>query len=107
MSNRALVGCSAPFVLDVYEVEASETACDDGLDNDLNGSAEDVPELLIGRGLTYAEAGLRLRYERSEKFAPYVGLSWERSLGRTARMERAADEDPETKSLVFGIRSGF
>ena len=74
---------------------------------ELNASAEDVPELLIGRGLTYAEAGLRLRYERTEKFAPYVGLSWERSLGRTGRMEREAGDDPETKSLVFGVRSGF
>ena len=74
---------------------------------ELNASADDVPELLIGRGLTYAEAGLRLRYERSEKFAPYVGLSWERSLGRTARMERDAGEDPDTKSVVVGIRSGF
>lgn len=74
---------------------------------ELNASAEDVPELWIGRGLTYAEAGLRLRYAASEKFAPYVGLSWSRSLGRTARIERAAGEDPETKSVVLGIRSGF
>ena len=74
---------------------------------ELNASAEDVPELMIGRGLTYAEAGLRLRYERTEKFAPYVGLSWERSLGRTGRMERDAGDDPETRSVVFGVRSGF
>ena len=74
---------------------------------ELNASAEDVPELMIGRGLTYAEAGLRLRYAQTEKFAPYVGLSWARSLGRTGRMERDAGDDPETKSVVLGVRSGF
>ncbi|HEY0113566.1 MAG TPA: copper resistance protein B [Allosphingosinicella sp.] len=70
-------------------------------------SGVDVPELGIGRGFYYAEAGLRLRYEIKEAFAPYVGLSWERSLGRTARWEREAGEDPETKGLVLGVRSAF
>lgn len=74
---------------------------------ELDASGEDIPELGIGRGFYYAEAGMRLRYELNEAFAPYVGLSWERSLGRTARWEREAGEDPEVKSLVFGIRSAF
>jgi copper resistance protein B len=68
---------------------------------------EDVPELGLGRGFGYAEAGLRLRYEIKEAFAPYVGLSWSRDLGRTARMTRAEGEDPETKSVVMGVRSSF
>jgi copper resistance protein B len=72
---------------------------------ELNASAEDVPELGLGRGLAYAEAGLRLRYELSPKFAPYLGISWERSLGRTARFARDAAEDVEAKSVVVGVRS--
>jgi copper resistance protein B len=68
---------------------------------------EDVPELGLGRGFGYAEAGLRLRYEVREAFAPYVGLSWSRDLGRTGRMTRAEGEDPETKSVVLGVRSAF
>jgi copper resistance protein B len=68
---------------------------------------EDVPELGLGRGLGYAEAGLRLRYEIKEAFAPYVGLSWSRDLGRTARLTREEGEDPETKSVVMGVRSAF
>jgi copper resistance protein B len=72
---------------------------------ELNASAEDVPELGLGRGLAYAEAGLRLRYEFSPKFAPYLGLSWERSLGRTARFARTAGEDVGAKSVVVGVRS--
>jgi copper resistance protein B len=67
----------------------------------------DMPELGLGRGFGYAEAGLRLRYEIKEAFAPYVGLSWSRDLGRTARLTRAEGEDPETKSVVMGVRSSF
>jgi copper resistance protein B len=66
-----------------------------------------VPELGLGRGFGYAEAGLRLRYEIKEAFAPYVGLSWSRDLGRTARLTRDEGEDPETKSIVMGVRSAF
>lgn len=69
---------------------------------------QDVAELGLGRGLGYAEAGLRLRYEFEDgKFAPYVGLSWSSDLGRTARMTREEGDDPETKSLVMGVRSSF
>jgi copper resistance protein B len=74
---------------------------------ELNASAGDVPALGLGRGLTYAELGLRLRYEVAAAFAPYLGLSWERALGRTAGIARAAGEDPEAKGLVLGIRSSF
>ena len=74
---------------------------------ELDYYGEDMPELGLGRGFGYAEAGLRLRYEIKEAFAPYVGLSWSRDLGRTARMTRADGEDPETKSLVMGLRSSF
>ena len=72
---------------------------------ELNASANDVPELGLGRGLTYAEAGLRLRYEISPRFAPYLGVSWERSLGQTAGYARAAGDDVEAATLVVGLRS--
>ena len=74
---------------------------------ELNAYAQDVPELGIGRGLAYGEAGLRLRYQAADAFAPYVGLSWERLFGRTARLARAADEEVDTKSVVLGVRSDF
>jgi copper resistance protein B len=75
---------------------------------ELDYYGEDMPEVGLGRGLGYAEAGLRLRYDlRDGKIAPYVGLSWSRDLGRTARIDRAAGDDPETKSLVMGLRSSF
>jgi copper resistance protein B len=74
---------------------------------ELDYYGEDMPELGLGRGFGYAEAGLRLRYEFKEAFAPYVGLSWSRDLGRTARLTRDEGEDPETKSVVMGVRSSF
>jgi copper resistance protein B len=74
---------------------------------ELDYYGEDVPELGLGRGFGYAEAGLRLRYEIREAFAPYLGLSWSRDLGRTARLTREEGEDPETRSLVLGVRSSF
>ncbi|MEA3011030.1 MAG: copper resistance protein [Sphingomonadales bacterium] len=74
---------------------------------ELDYYGEDVAELGLGRGFGYAEAGLRLRYEIKEAFAPYVGLSWSRDLGRTARLTREEGDDPETKSLVMGVRSSF
>jgi len=74
---------------------------------ELDYYGSDVPELGLGRGFGYAEAGMRLRYEIREAFAPYVGLSWSRDLGRTARLTRAGGDDPETESLVMGVRSSF
>jgi copper resistance protein B len=74
---------------------------------ELDAYAKDVPALGLGRGLSYAELGLRLRYEIVKHFAPYVGLSWSRDLGRTARLTRAAGDDPESRSLVAGVHSDF
>lgn len=74
---------------------------------ELNLSAQDVPSSLLGSGLTDAEAGLRLRYEISREFAPYVGVSWERRFGDTARYSRAAGEGTGGFSLVAGIRAWF
>jgi copper resistance protein B len=74
---------------------------------ELDASATDVPALGLGHGFTYAELGLRLRYEIRPHLAPYVGASWSRDLGRTARLTRAAGDDPEAKSLVAGVRSEF
>ena len=70
-------------------------------------AAADVPELGIGAGPVYVEAGLRLRYRLQGGIAPYVGINWERLLGRTARFARAAGDDVEAANLVVGVRSYF
>ena len=70
-------------------------------------SSRDAPELGLGRGLSSAELSLRIRYRIAEPFAPYLGLSWDRLLGRTARIARDAGDDIEATSLVIGLRSYF
>ena len=67
----------------------------------------DVPALGIGSGPVYVEGGLRLRYRLREAFSPYVGINWERLLGRTARLAREEGEDVESAHMVLGIRSYF
>ena len=70
-------------------------------------SAQDIPELGIGAGLDRIEAGLRLRYEFSREFAPYVGIEQEWKLGDSRNFALAAGEDPTVTNYVIGIRFWF
>ena len=74
---------------------------------ELGLSAQAIPEIGIGSGVTNLELGLRLRYEIRREFAPYVGVSWERSLGGTADRVRAAGEEVEEARFVVGLRAWF
>jgi copper resistance protein B len=69
--------------------------------------SRDAPALELGRGLTELELGLRLRYRIAEPFAPYVGIRYDRLLGRTADIARQAGDDIDATSLVLGLRSYF
>ncbi|KKC25556.1 copper resistance protein CopB [Sphingomonas sp. SRS2] len=70
-------------------------------------AAQDVPSIGVGAGLSSIEAGLRLRYEVVPEFAPYLGIDYERSIGRTADFARAAGEDVGGLAFVIGIRTWF
>lgn len=61
----------------------------------------------IGSGLSTAEAGLRLRYEVTRQFAPYVGVVREWSFGRTADFRRDEGEDVNDTRIVAGVRIWF
>jgi copper resistance protein B len=74
---------------------------------ELNLAAQDVPETGTGSGLSDIDLGLRLRYEIAREFAPYVGVSWERKTGDTARYARLAGEDPSSVSFLLGVRAWF
>lgn len=74
---------------------------------EFNLAAQDVPENGVGSGLSTAELGLRLRYEIKREFAPYVGVSYERKVGDTARFARADGERAASTSLVLGVRTWF
>ena len=70
-------------------------------------SAQEIPDIGVGSGLTDIEIGLRLRYELRREFAPYVGVEWASKIGGTARLARAVGEDPSGVSFVAGIRFWF
>jgi copper resistance protein B len=74
---------------------------------ELNFAAQDVPETRTGSGLSDAELGLRLRYEFAREFAPYVGVSWERKIGDSARYARADGDERTAAGVVLGVRFWF
>lgn len=74
---------------------------------ELNFAAQNVPENRIGVGLSDAELGLRLRYEISRQFAPYVGVSYAAKTGQTAGYARAAGKKATSGSLVAGVHFWF
>jgi copper resistance protein B len=74
---------------------------------ELNFAAQDTAATRTGSGLSNAELGLRLRYEIRREFAPYIGLSWDRRVGKTADYARALGEGVVDKSVVFGVRAFF
>lgn len=74
---------------------------------ELNFSAETIPELGIGSGLSTVELGLRLRYEFIPEFAPYVGVSYETKVGDTANIARQRGEDIDNWFAVLGLRTWF
>ncbi len=61
----------------------------------------------IGSGLGKVETGLRLRYEFTRRFAPYVGIAHERSFGDTAALMRDEGESTRDTRVVAGIRIWF
>ncbi len=74
---------------------------------ELQVAFSDVPEIGVGSGLSELSLGLRLRYEYSRRFAPYVGVEWEGAFGDTADLLEAAGEDTDVLSAVLGVRFMF
>lgn len=61
----------------------------------------------LGKGLSSLGAGLRLRYEFSRQFAPYVGVEWQNKYGNTADFARLQDASTAETSWVAGVRFWF
>lgn len=60
-----------------------------------------------GSGFSGLEAAVRLAYEVTPYFAPYVGVVWEKSYGNTADFARAEGEDTESSQVLVGFRLWF
>lgn len=65
------------------------------------------PERGIGSGLSEASAGLRLRYEFSRQFAPYIGVERAGTFGETADYVRAEGGRTKKTRVVAGLRFWF
>lgn len=67
---------------------------------ELDFALQDIPERGVDAGVTEVAVGLRLRYELTRKFAPYLGLGWEKHYDSLT-----GDEDATT--VVAGLRFWF
>lgn len=64
--------------------------------------SKDDPTMQLGSGLSSMGAGLRLRYEFVREFAPYIGVTWDKTFGNTH------DYNPINEtSLMVGVRFWF
>ena len=57
-----------------------------------------------GAGLSNVDVGLRLRYEVTREFAPYVGVSWGYKYGNTATLARRNGEPASDLLYTAGVR---
>ena len=70
-------------------------------------AVQELEDYGVGQGINDIELGLRLRYEISRKFAPYIGVSWSKKIGDTADLAEAEGEDTDSVSFVVGLKTWF
>ncbi|CAA0088841.1 Copper resistance protein B [Zhongshania aliphaticivorans] len=70
---------------------------------ELNLYGRNDSESRTGSGLSNLEAGLRLRYEIRREFAPYIGVNYDKKIGKTAEYRQNDGLKNEALSWVFGI----
>ena len=71
---------------------------------ELNFYSKDDPGRKVGSGLSDIDTGIRLRYEFSRKFAPYVGFAYNGKYGNMAGYSRRSGETTSDPRFVFGLR---
>ena len=74
---------------------------------ELNIYSKADPARLVGAGFSDIDTGLRLRYEFSRKFAPYLGVVYQGKFGQTAIFSQKAGESTGDFRFVFGVRTWF
>ena len=74
---------------------------------EMNFYSKDDPARMIGAGLSDLDTGLRLRYEITRKFAPYIGVAYENRFGDSARFTRLAGEHASDLRFSTGVRIWF
>lgn len=74
---------------------------------ELNFYTKDDPARLVGAGLSELDVGLRLRYEITRQFAPYLGITYLGQYGATADYVSAAGGSTQQVRLTVGLRTWF
>jgi len=74
---------------------------------EVNFYGKDDRARAIGNGLSDATAGLRLKYEVTRQFVPYVGVEWSGKFGKTADYVRGLGESGQETRFVAGLSFRF
>jgi copper resistance protein B len=74
---------------------------------EINLYSKNDPSRAIGSGFSDLDTGIRVRYEFSRKFAPYIGIAYEKKFGRSARYAAASGENTDALRFAIGLRSWF
>jgi copper resistance protein B len=74
---------------------------------EMNFYSMDDPARRVGSGLSDIDAGLRLRYEITRKFAPYLGVTYDGKFGSTAAFAAGAGEPLNQVRFAVGLRAWF
>ncbi|GLQ99718.1 copper resistance protein B [Dyella mobilis] len=74
---------------------------------EINLYDKDDPQRQLGSGIADSQLGLRLRYEISRQFAPYLGVVWIRRFGATAGYAQADRQPVFDRQFVAGLRIWF
>jgi copper resistance protein B len=74
---------------------------------EMNFYSQDDSARGVGSGLSEIDTGMRLRYEFSRKFAPYIGFVYNGKYGDTAAFARQDGESTSDPSFVFGVRAWY
>jgi copper resistance protein B len=74
---------------------------------ELNLYGSDDPASRVGSDLSDTQLGLRLRYEVSRQFAPYIGIVWIHRYGATADYARLDGQPSMDRQFVAGVHIWF
>jgi len=74
---------------------------------ELGFAFQDIPGRNLGTGMTDANLDLRLRYEITREFAPYIGVRYRTLVGETNNIAQADGRDTEQLYFLVGVRFAF
>ena len=74
---------------------------------EVNFYGKDDPKRDIGRGFSDGKVGLRLKYEITRQFVPYIGVEWSSKFGKTADMAEDAGSAKQETRFVAGVGFWF